>query len=422
MKDIEDDKLDDFFRTNTKDEGNEPPFDHQAWNSMEKKLNKRDRVIFFKRASFLILLLLGSGAALHLYQIKSPESTVSESLKTGVEDKKHIPSLVSEDSRIKKLVKNDNQSKSSDKEIKIAYHNSTTQQSKFKVAIKKHNSSFFTKKKKLPVESDYSNIALSINHETADSNLARTGIIDAQTRGLTMATKLDHNKPMMIPDKAFLEKENEFKQDDESDKDKIKKSPTWGFAVLFGPENTTLSDLNAGKINLNTGLLLTAKIAKRWLFSTGLAYGVKNYNASAHHYHFGKTYAYKIDNIAASCDILEIPLRASYLISNKKSSSLSFNTGLSTLFMLKEKYIYQYETQLQLPNRVLIKKNSNQHYFSVLELSSTYAFKVKSGDRSNLGITPFVKLPLTGIGQGKVHLKSTGINLSYNYDFNKKTK
>jgi hypothetical protein len=39
----------------------------------------------------------------------------------------------------------------------------------------------------------------------------------------------------------------------------------------------------------------------------------------------------------------------------------------------------------------------------------------------NIGIEPHVKLPMSGVGEGKIKLKSSGINLNVSYDlhFNK---
>jgi hypothetical protein len=194
----------------------------------------------------------------------------------------------------------------------------------------------------------------------------------------------------------------------------------WGLSFSIGSENNTANALGSGKTTLNGGLLLQANFKEKWTIGSGFVYGPKNYNANAQQYKFARTPIYQIDNIIASCNVLEIPLRVSYQINNQKRGSFYLNTGLSSFLMLKEQYIYEYSPSTNQPNRTIIKNNANQHVLSVLELSTTYQFKFKR--KTSFGITPYIKLPLSGVGEGRINLKSTGINLNYNYDFTKKKK
>src|SRR5690606_33192634 len=119
--------------------------------------------------------------------------------------------------------------------------------------------------------------------------------------------------------------------------------------------------------------------------------------------------------VEGSCNVLEIPLRASYTFINDNKKSISFNSGLSSYLMLKEKYIFSYTPQSGYNDYVLEKVNANQHYFSVVELSASYRFKSKKS-KTQFGIEPYVKLPLGGVGEGKVHLKSSGVSLNLFYE------
>jgi hypothetical protein len=66
--------------------------------------------------------------------------------------------------------------------------------------------------------------------------------------------------------------------------------------------------------------------------------------------------------------------------------------------MLKEQYTYQYNPSALQPDRTIIKNNANQRVLSFLELSATHQFKFKS--KTSFGITPYVKLLLSGFGDG----------------------
>ena len=52
-------------------------------------------------------------------------------------------------------------------------------------------------------------------------------------------------------------------------------------------------------------------------------------------------------------------------------------------------------------------KNENSHIFSVINLSGGYQYHFS--DRFSLMAEPYVKIPLSGVGQGKVNLNSGGI-------------
>ena len=51
--------------------------------------------------------------------------------------------------------------------------------------------------------------------------------------------------------------------------------------------------------------------------------------------------------------------------------------------------------------------NENKHYFSVVTLSGGYQYKLNN--RFSFIAEPYVKIPLSGIGLGKIKLNSTGI-------------
>ena len=52
-------------------------------------------------------------------------------------------------------------------------------------------------------------------------------------------------------------------------------------------------------------------------------------------------------------------------------------------------------------------KNENKHYFSVLDLSAGYNLHLSK--TVSLSAEPYLKIPLSGIGVGKVQLNSTGV-------------
>lgn len=115
-----------------------------------------------------------------------------------------------------------------------------------------------------------------------------------------------------------------------------------------------------------------------------------------------------LTQIDASCKIYEIPLSLYYNFAPSKKHSWLAGAGLSSFLMKSETYDYQYKTPAgQSYTYVKTINNQNKHYFSVLTLSGGYQHKLNN--RVALTAEPYVKLPLGGVGLGKVKLNSTGI-------------
>jgi hypothetical protein len=78
--------------------------------------------------------------------------------------------------------------------------------------------------------------------------------------------------------------------------------------------------------------------------------------------------------------------------------------------MLREDYRY-----LNSDREDLHLVNENQHWFSVLNLQATYARRLNS--RLSIHVQPFVKIPVSDIGQYKVRLQSYGMALGVSWNF-----
>ncbi|MNN50844.1 hypothetical protein D3C81_1654500 [compost metagenome] len=79
--------------------------------------------------------------------------------------------------------------------------------------------------------------------------------------------------------------------------------------------------------------------------------------------------------------------------------------------MLKEKYTFDYENGGSYggsqKSAVYEVNGENQHIFGVADFSISIEKKIN--DKINIGVKPFVKMPLTGIGYGNVDLESKGV-------------
>jgi len=98
---------------------------------------------------------------------------------------------------------------------------------------------------------------------------------------------------------------------------------------------------------------------------------------------------------------------------------MSINTGISSYIMLNEKY-KQIDNEGAGAPKISVREivNRNQHVFGVANLSISFNRKVSSN--FNIGIQPFLKLPLTGLGEYGTRLRSAGVAVSLNINLLKR--
>ncbi|PTS92441.1 hypothetical protein DBR11_26915 [Pedobacter sp. HMWF019] len=185
-------------------------------------------------------------------------------------------------------------------------------------------------------------------------------------------------------------------------------------SLMAAPDISTAKQNTSSKLSSNVGVLATYSLTKKISLTSGAIYSRKLYNsggiAPAGNGYATQGTAWQVD---ADCNVLDIPINANYKVYNKKKLSVSLNAGLSSYFMLKEKY--QFITGDAGPNQKISNleiNNQNQHLFGIANVSVSFDRQITRG--VSIGVAPFMKLPLTGIGNGDASLKSTGVSFSLN--------
>jgi hypothetical protein len=80
--------------------------------------------------------------------------------------------------------------------------------------------------------------------------------------------------------------------------------------------------------------------------------------------------------------------------------------------MKSEQYDYNYTWYNQPRKTTYTIENKNNHLLSILNVAIGYRRQL--GKQLSYQFAPFLKIPLTGIGEGKVNLYSAGLQLSVN--------
>ncbi|MGN7719588.1 outer membrane beta-barrel protein [Chitinophaga sp. 22620] len=174
--------------------------------------------------------------------------------------------------------------------------------------------------------------------------------------------------------------------------------------LFLGPDLNVTPAFKGLPVGVTGGLIVRYHVNNRWYLNTGVGYAKKLYGASPSEYTMSYPNAYyKID---ADCDVIDVPLNVNYTFAEGKKSSWSVMAGASSYFMLNEKYTGTYNNGTK---RDWIIKNKNEHYFSVINLGVTWEKQTRS--RLTWGLQPYVKIPVSGVGQGSVKVYSAGVTV-----------
>lgn len=194
-------------------------------------------------------------------------------------------------------------------------------------------------------------------------------------------------------------------------KQRESKSGKWQISISAGPDLSMVGMEKTGKWRMQYGVGISYAFNDRFQVRSGFMVGRKLYYADSSDYHPPKgfwNYYTNLQKIDANCLVYEIPLNVVYTFPSKKKHQWFVSTGLSSYLMKKETYEYYYKDSWGVPMyRERTIQNENDHFFSILQLSGGYQYKFS--DRLSLMAEPYAKLPLGGVGFGKVKLNNTGV-------------
>ena len=379
--------------------GADPQFEEAAWNKMEQLLRRRDRMVFFRKAAALCLLLLVGVGAYMLVEQQPEKKINSAAQKSKPKPGKPVPETERLATKGSPSTETAGAFKVTRAAIRINQPSAT--------GIKQPDIFIDTARKMMDTLAP-----LVTNGITAGAPVV---VLD-RPQPLTPAINPDSNavaspgSDIPVPSVASIVK-----------KQKVKRAHPlpMSLSLSAGPEFNSSGSLIGGKRGFSTGVGFGIGIFKRVTLQTGLKYSAKSYAADRYEYKFGsEKISSLISEVDASCAVLEIPIQASYTLFENANKSIDINAGMSSYFMLKEDYNFRYTAASGFEDRLQQIRNKNQHYFGVVDLSATYYIKLKK-EKLRLGLEPYVKIPVTGVGEGRVNLKSNGLSIKLRYELGK---
>lgn len=194
-------------------------------------------------------------------------------------------------------------------------------------------------------------------------------------------------------------------------KKKAKASPLskLGFSFSAGPDVSKAGSSTIGKVNMLYGFGVSYDLG-RFAIRTGV-YSVKKVyqaNASSYKLSYQLSWGTKFLGADANCKVMAVPVAVTYNFKQQKKHNWFIGAGATSYFMKKEVYNYQYKNAAgALYSYKSQLTNKNKHYLSVLDISVGYGLKLSN--KIAVSASPYLQVPLTGIGEGKVHLNSGGV-------------
>ena len=426
-------------------EHSEPAYNEQAWELMNAKLDKEEegkkRFFLWFVFSILSILLIVVAGFLFFDILKVPRATANENfkklqsahLKDGLNNSRSLN--ISQQRELKKsdplLITNAiNQGKNrQDKKVESVYEIGK------KTVADKTSISSFSKKIKEKVTLKITNAAIGEGKGAYDLS-GETVAIDENEKiepsiyllpftkettpakfKITSAALYNFERKAginLLPEGA---KDKRIKTDRQSKKKIINTSGSFylmgtigadaASVKLFKYKNTTA----AAKYGVGVGYQLTRKIS----LQTGFFTGYKKYIAGPNDY-LTKDDLYwrqvQLIKVGAACLVYEIPLAVRFDFLQKSSYKLYATTGLSSYFMKKEVYDYHYFRNSAYQESGWT-YTGNKSMFSILTFSA--GIEKKLSNNFSLTVEPSVGLPLAGVGDGRIKLFSTALQIGFKY-------
>ena len=186
--------------------------------------------------------------------------------------------------------------------------------------------------------------------------------------------------------------------------------------IGYSPDFSTVGIGNFVAPGSRWYILLEYIFSNRFVVNTGAIWVQNKYEAYGEDYHAPSRYWKKgivAEEAYGECTMVDIPVNIRYNFLVKGKSQAFISAGASTYFLLKEDYYFHYEQDdPELPDHWGTDKTTI-YPFGIINLSMGYQYQFAR--RSTLQIEPFIKIPTTGVGWGKVDLHSMGVYFIYKY-------
>lgn len=190
------------------------------------------------------------------------------------------------------------------------------------------------------------------------------------------------------------------------------------FGTVFAPELNSVGLASQKQLSGQVGISVHYEL-NRWLIGVRFLYNKKKYVAPGEEYSPPPGYwGWATNGVIPSeidgwCNVIDVPILLGYNLTPSKVWNLIPQTGISTYWLTKENCVYSFEDPDYGGGYGWRTDENSTLFFAVANLS--LAVRRSIGNRMTVQVEPYLKIPLGGVGWGKVDLYSTGTLITMSY-------
>lgn len=194
----------------------------------------------------------------------------------------------------------------------------------------------------------------------------------------------------------------------------VKKIRRFYFVAAVAPDASAVKKIHFNEIHSRFGLGAGYQLTKKISLQTGIYAGRMIYTAGDGDYTIKPgSYISKIIKINADCYFYNVPLSLRYNALPLKKYNLYAVGGISSFWSKNETYDYHFLNRNGMYRNMVSKYKNNKSLFSAINLS--LGFERSLSNVFYLHVEPYLLVPVSGIGEGKVKLHSAGLQFGIRY-------
>jgi hypothetical protein len=193
------------------------------------------------------------------------------------------------------------------------------------------------------------------------------------------------------------------------------------FGIVAAPDFASVNSLAGDRPGSTIGLTVDYQFANHWYVGTGLLLDRKIFSAYGQDFHppagfyAANGMPDKIGLVKGTFEMLEVPINLRYDFTVSGSTMFFLSGGVSSYLLASQNNNYYYQSYWNPRNSVCtpVSTPDKNYLFSALNLSAG----VETGLSNSLSllIAPYMKIPISGVGIGKVQMSSVGINFALRF-------
>ena len=191
----------------------------------------------------------------------------------------------------------------------------------------------------------------------------------------------------------------------------------WTLGLCFAPEAVSVGFNEPSRNGLSFGILTEYRFARRFSLSAQGVYAKKSYVAGKGAFHRPGGWLYDLEptETSGNCKMLEATLALRSELLQWQSWKLVAHTGISTWWMLREGYHYEYESYYP---GLIYNWQSNKALTEWLAMAQVgIGAEIKLSQKLSAQADFYLQIPLQEVGRGNVQLYSQGLSLSLRRGF-----